>query len=128
MDMNEDPNVGRGLRGERRAERRFALDTSAVIHLVHGGSKLAGHMMNLSLGGCRIHTDERFLVGIYTRVEAEFSADGMAFRLGGVIQAIHERQEVGVRFLDVSKRKREHLEQWMGEMEAIEAGRGGSQP
>jgi c-di-GMP-binding flagellar brake protein YcgR len=34
----------------------------------------------------------------------------MPFRLGGVIQAIHDRHLVGIRFLDISGRKREQLQ------------------
>jgi hypothetical protein len=31
----------------------------------------------LSLNGCRIHSDERFAVGVYTRVETEFRLEGL---------------------------------------------------
>jgi hypothetical protein len=57
-------------------------------------------------------------VGIYTRVEIEFRLEGLPFRLGGVIQAIHdrERRHVGIRFLDMSTRNREHVEQLMEEI------------
>jgi hypothetical protein len=71
------------------------------------------------LGGCRIYTDERFPVGIYTRVETEFRLEGLPFRLGGVIQAIHDRRHVGIRFLDMSSRKREQLEQLVREIEEL---------
>jgi c-di-GMP-binding flagellar brake protein YcgR len=118
MDVNDSAKDGVNSKRERRAQRRFELDISAVIHLVHGGSTLSGRIVDLSLGGCRIRTDERFPVGIYTRVEIEFRAAGLLFRLGGVVQAIHDRHVVGIRFLDVSERKRELLEQLVGEMEA----------
>ncbi len=101
---------------ERRAQPRQEVDTSAVIHLVNVGSRLHGRIHDLSLGGCRIRTDERFPVGIYTRVETEFRLEGLPFRLGGVIQAVHERQQVGIRFLDVSDRKRAQVEQLIEEI------------
>jgi hypothetical protein len=50
-------------------------------------------------------------VGIYTRVETEFRLEGLPFRLGGVVQAIHDRRTVGIRFLDMSSRKREQVTQ-----------------
>jgi hypothetical protein len=75
----------------------------------------------LSLSGCRIRTDDRFPVGIYTRVETEFRLEGLPFRLGGVIQAIHDCNTVGIRFLDLSERKREQVLGLIGEIEQLRA-------
>jgi c-di-GMP-binding flagellar brake protein YcgR len=108
---------------DRRAQSRQAVDTTVVILLINIASQVHGRILDLSLGGCRIHTNERFPVGIYTRVEAEFHLEGLPFRLGGVIQAIHDqgRQLVGIRFLDMSARKREQVEQLMEEIEETRA-------
>jgi c-di-GMP-binding flagellar brake protein YcgR len=98
---------------DRREALREEVDTSAVIHLINVASRLQGRILDLSLGGCRIRADERFPVGIYTRVETEFRLAGLPFRLGGVVQVIHdrERRNIGIRFLDMSSRKQEQLEQ-----------------
>jgi c-di-GMP-binding flagellar brake protein YcgR len=108
---------------DRRAQSRHGVDTSAVILLINIASQVRGRILDLSVGGCRIHTNERFPVGICTRVEAEFHLEGLPFRLGGVIQAIHDqgRQLVGIRFLDMSVRKREQVEQLMKEIEEARA-------
>jgi len=108
---------------ERRAQSRHGVDTSALIYLINVGSRLPGRIVDLSLSGCRIRTDERFPVGIYTRVETEFRLQGLPFRLGGVIQAVHDhdRHNVGIRFLDVSARKREQVEQLIEEIEEMDA-------
>jgi hypothetical protein len=60
-------------------------------------------------------------VGIYTRVETEFRLGGLPFRLGGVIQSVHDRdrRNVGIRFLDVSARKLEQVEQLIEEIEEM---------
>jgi hypothetical protein len=115
------PPAIRGKR-ERRTQSRHEVDTSAVILLINVGAQLAGRIIDLSAGGCRIRTDERFPVGIYTRVETEFRLEGLPFRLGGVIQAIQDRERllVGIRFLDMSARKREQVEQLMQEIEESE--------
>jgi len=105
---------------DRRTQSRHEVDTSAEILLVNVASRLKGRILNLSAGGCRIRTDERFPVGIYTRVEAEFHLEGLPFRLGGVVQAIQDRQHIGIRFLDMSERKRDQLEQLMGEIAELE--------
>jgi hypothetical protein len=112
---------GGPVKRERRTQVRHEVDTSAVICLVNGGSRLSGRILDLSVGGCRIRTDERFPVGIYTRVETEFHLQGLPFRLGGVIQAIHDRGLVGIRFLDVSERKRDQLERLIEEVEEMRA-------
>jgi len=114
----QTPDAARAKPGkrERRGESREAVDTSAVIFLVNVASRLTGRILDLSVGGCRIRTDERFPVGIYTRVETEFRVEGLPFRLGGVIQAIHDRNNVGIRFLDMSSRKREQVEQLIEEI------------
>jgi c-di-GMP-binding flagellar brake protein YcgR len=111
---------------ERRTQSRHEVDTTAVIFLINVGSKLSGRILDLSVGGCRIRTDERFPVGIYTRVETEFLLEGLPFRLGGVIQAIHDRNRllIGIRFLDVSARKREQLEQLIQEIEQMQREQG----
>jgi hypothetical protein len=101
---------------DRRQAFRETVDTSAVIDLIRVASQLPGRILDLSLSGCRIRTDEPFPVGIYTRIEVEFRLDGLPFRLGGVIQGIHDRQTVGIRFLDLSSRKREQVEQLIEEI------------
>ena len=101
---------------ERRLQAREEVDTTAVIFLINVASRLQGRILDLSLGGCRIRADERFPVGIYTRVETEFRLEGLPFRLGGVVQAIHDRHTVGIRFLDMSSRKREQVAQLIDEI------------
>jgi len=107
--------------GDRRTCSRHAVDTSAVILLINVGSTLRGRILDLSQGGCRIRTDERFPVDIFTRVETEFCLQGLPLRLGGVIQAIHDRNTVGIRFLDLSDRKREQVAELIGEIQHIHA-------
>ena len=117
------PAAGAAAHRERRQQARHELDTSATILLVNVGSTLQGRILDLSLNGCRIRTDERFPVGIYTRVETEFRLQGLPFRLGGVIQAIHDRNTVGIRFLDLSERKRKQVLELIGEIEQLHADR-----
>jgi c-di-GMP-binding flagellar brake protein YcgR len=98
---------------DRREALRQGVDNSAVIYLIKIASTLRGRILDLSLSGCRIRANERFPVGIYTRVETEFRLEGLPFRLAGVIQAIHDRHTVGIRFLDMSSRKREQVTELM---------------
>jgi hypothetical protein len=104
---------------ERRVVAREAVDTTAVIVLIKIASRLPGRILDLSLSGCRIRTDEHFPVGIYTQVETEFRIAGLPVRLGGVVQAIHDKNTVGIRFLDMSSRKREQVEELIRDIREI---------
>jgi len=120
QDSQQDSQQAANPSGrDRRSQARVPIDTSADILLINIGSHVAGRIQDLSAGGCRIHTGEPFPVGIYTRVETEFRLQGLPFRLSGVIQALYDqkRQVVGIRFLDMSSRKRDQVEQLIKEME-----------
>ncbi len=101
---------------DRRAHRRHAVDTSAKLHLVKTGICMTGTIQDLSMAGCRLRTEEPFNVGIYVRVETEFYLRGLPFRLGGVSQAIMNKNTIGVRFLDMSDRKRDQLAELIDEI------------
>jgi c-di-GMP-binding flagellar brake protein YcgR len=105
------------VHGDRRAHSRYGVYASAVVYLVKIGSSIQGRVLDLSLSGCRIRTKGRMTVGIYRQVEVEFRLDGLPFRLGGVLQAIHDRSTVGIRFIDMSNRKRDQLEQLILDIE-----------
>lgn len=105
---------------ERRVQVRHAVNSTAQIFLVHSGTKLSGQILDLSGSGCCVRCDDPCMVGIYTRVETEFRLEGFPLRLGGVIQAVHDPRTVGIRFLDISSRKREQLEQLIAELEEVE--------
>lgn len=102
---------------ERRAHRRVGVELPAAIYLINSNVKLNGSVENLCLGGCRIHTDQRVQVGIYTRIEVLFFHQGMPFRVAGVIQVLHKPNEVGIRFLDVTERIGAKLTDLMQELE-----------
>ncbi len=104
---------------DRRGQVRHEVDTFATILLVNVGSALRGQILDLSLSGCRIRTGERFPVGVYTRVEAEFRLEGLPFRLGGVIQPIHDPNRVGIRFLDQRDRKRQQIADLINEIQQM---------
>jgi len=100
-----------------RIEPRNDVDATAIIRLVNMGADMPGRILDISSGGCHIRTDSPFPVGIYRRVETEFRLEGLPFRLGGVTQAIYDKFNVGIRFLDMSDRKREQLLQLIEEIQ-----------
>jgi len=114
------PVLAPDSRSQRRIEPRHHVDTSAIIHLISMAADVRGNIVDISLGGCGICTENRFPVGIFRRVEVEFRIDGLPFRLGGVTQAIYDPFNVGIRFLDLSDRKREQLLQLIAEIRKSE--------
>ena len=106
---------------------RRRVDNTADIHFIRGGSAMNGRIQDLSPSGCSIHTPERFPVGIYTRVEVEFRLYGLPFRLSGVVQAIHNRNKVGIRFLDLSPRKEAQVMELINEIDQMN-GEGADHP
>jgi c-di-GMP-binding flagellar brake protein YcgR len=92
-----------------RKDVRCVVDSSANIHLIKFGVRLRGRIEDLSPGGCRIRTEVPFSVGIYVRTEVDFNLDGLPFRMPGVTQAIYDKHTIGIRFLEMSSRKREQL-------------------
>ncbi|MGA2571537.1 MAG: hypothetical protein ABSF23_13540 [Terracidiphilus sp.] len=54
-------------------------------------------------------------------IEVFFRVKGVPFRLAGVVQAIHDRNTVGIRFLDLSDRKRQQVLELIGEIQQFQA-------
>jgi hypothetical protein len=108
---------------ERRVHGRHTVNTQANLHLVGSRVSMAGRILNLSEGGCRLRTDTPFDVGVFVRLETEFYLHGLPFRIAGVSQAILDRNTIGIRFLDMSQRRREQLTELMAEIAEAEKGR-----
>jgi PilZ domain-containing protein len=104
---------------DRRKEPRHAVDGTATLHLLDPAIRLRGRILDLSLNGCQFRTDDCFPMGIYRRVEIEFHLDGLPFRIAGVTQSIHRPHKVGVRFLDLSERKRVQLVDLIAEIKEL---------
>lgn len=101
---------------ERRKEPRHTVDGYAVLTILNNSVRLRGRILDLSMSGCQFRTDDCFPMGIYSRAEIEFQLDGLPFRLACVTQSLHKRNRVGVRFLDMSDRKREQLVELITEL------------
>ncbi len=106
------PPTGRpGLSDSHKVPDRRAEESPAVLHLVTGDLQLEGHVLDLSLAGCIVRLNHPYAGNIMVRVEVDFEVRGLHFRLPGVTEAFQDKHTVEVRFLDVSTRKKEDLEQ-----------------
>ena len=108
-------------RTRRPAEPRNEIDTTAVIHLVDLAAKVDGRIVDISHGGCRVLTHRPFPLGAFRRVEVEFYIDSVPFRFPGVTQTIYDPRSVGIRFLDLSDRKKEQLHALLSDIQMRKA-------
>lgn len=120
-NLGPKPEFGpaNGLR-ERRACPRQKVNAEAVLHLIRSGQCLPGCLLDLSRAGCRIRCRQPFALGIYTRLEIEFLLEGQPLRLVGVVEWVQDpgKREIGIRFLDLSERKRQLIEDLTEDMGA----------
>jgi c-di-GMP-binding flagellar brake protein YcgR len=100
----------------RRKNPRHAVDEAGSLQLVHHGSTVACRIIDLSLGGCQVRAENLFLAGPMVRVEVVFKVLGESLRISGVTQWTRQKKWIGIRFLDVSDRKRASLLQLINEI------------
>ncbi len=101
----------------RRKDARHAVDGPASLLLVHHGANIGCRLVDLSLGGCQICAESPFVAGPMVRVEVIFQVVGEAVRIAGVTQWTRDKRWIGVRFLDLSERKRAALMRLVEEVE-----------
>jgi len=102
---------------ERRHHPRQKMHSVAAIYPIEHGGKLNAWILNLSLGGCRLRLETDALIDVQVRVEVGFFFEGMPFRVGGMVQGNYAKQEVGIKFVDVSERNRKRLEDLIAELQ-----------
>jgi hypothetical protein len=115
--MEADQNK---LNRNRRRDPRYTVDGAGSLQLVHQGSAIACRIIDLSLGGCQVRAEGQFLAGPMVRVEVLFQVLGETLRIAGVTQWTRQKQWIGIRFLNVTERKRAALTQLIREIEGLQ--------
>ena len=83
---------------DRRVYERFGLDApGGSLH--YKGKKFPCQVVDVSLGGCCVRTEGRFLPGSLADVEVVLPIQGMLLRMAGTTQWVSGQNLVGVRFL-----------------------------
>lgn len=107
---------------ERRADPRYAVEGPAAIVIIEQGVGFRCSVLDLSLSGCRLRTSLRFPGSAWDRVEVSFKLRGISLRFNGQIQWIDGRQKVGIRFMNLTPRRRAELSEILAEVEAQNQG------
>ncbi len=117
MEAQEQVGCAASRPSDRRAFPRCAVDEEAGLLLVEHGLRLVCRVLDLSMEGCRIRTAQRLPIGIHVRVEVTFTINGIPFRMAGLIQRSNSEYEVGIRFVDVTPRRKAEWAEVVGEMQ-----------
>jgi c-di-GMP-binding flagellar brake protein YcgR len=97
------------------------VDEAAQLLLMDRGSTMQCNVIDFSLGGCRLRTGEASIAGPRICVEVTFKIRGIDMRFRGITQWTDGRHLVGIRFVDLSSRRREDLAEVLSEVEAMNA-------
>ena len=110
QDSTPPAKSGPPRRRERREHDRHEIDSIARVLFLSIHSRVTGKVLDLSLGGCRIRAQQEIPVGAYRRVEVEFMVDGLPLLLPGVTTSLHDKFTIGIRFVEMTDRKRNQLQ------------------
>jgi len=107
---------------ERRASRRYILGVDAALSIIHSGAVLDCQVLELSLTGCRVFSQQPIQWDLHTWVEIQFVGLGYPLRLAGEIQTKRGAFVCGLRFINLKPRIHERLRDLIGELADKEDG------
>jgi hypothetical protein len=115
--FNVDPNqqfersqkYGRPASGrDLRVEERFDLG-AATGRLVYRGTRFPCQVLDISIGGCCIRSENPFVHGALAPVEVVLPIYGMILRMDGITQWVSNNRLMGIRFIHPSPRTKNQL-------------------
>jgi c-di-GMP-binding flagellar brake protein YcgR len=111
---------------ECRTAPRHSIHEDATLTVVGQSGQIPCEVIDLSLGGCRLRAKEQCTAAPGAPVEVSFKVRGLPMLLPGVVRwasGSDENELVGVRFDDMSSRRKEALAEVIEEIEAMLAAR-----
>jgi hypothetical protein len=107
---------------ERRIHHRYDIEANAKLAVVNSDCNLECTVLELSLGGCRVHTELPSTIELGTQVEVQFVSCGYPLRMPAKIQGKHGDHILGLKYLEMSTRIRERLKSLIWEVAEDERG------
>lgn len=104
------------LSGEEQVLIMEPGDSPASLTLPGDDSVYTGDVVDLSLTGCLMRLSRTCNVRLMAQAEVTFHMQGLPFRLGAVTQEMHDKRTVEIRFVQMSRRKRDDLNQAITEL------------
>jgi len=93
---------------DRRIFERYGLENPKGS-VKYNGDKTPCDIVDVSLGGCCIRMETRFVAGNLAQVQVEMPIHGMLLRMGGITQWTSRNNLVGIRFIHPSQRSKNDL-------------------
>jgi hypothetical protein len=88
----------------------------ALIRFPQARTHAQGFVTGLSLQGCAVRTVKPFPSNFGSQVEMSFQVQGLPFQLRGALVEISGGYSAQIRFLELSHRKHEELQQVLDEL------------
>lgn len=105
---------------ERRVHSRHELDTTATLVVVEKGVVFRCDLLEVSLGGCRVFSDNPVTIPDQALVEVDFIGRGYPIRVATVVRENRDGHVLGMQFQKMSARLRERLQELIEELRAEE--------
>jgi hypothetical protein len=93
---------------DRRVDERFDVSIPGGC-INYKGSKFPCQILDVSLSGCCVRTDSKFLPGNLAHVEIVMPVMGMVLRMVGTTQWLTQQNLMGIRFFHASSRSKNQL-------------------
>jgi hypothetical protein len=88
----------------------------ADLRVLPNGSSETGSLVNLSKRGCCFWADESLRGCEGASIEMHLKVRGIDLRVAGIIRHVHKWRRAGIEFVELSERKRDQIEELMGEL------------
>src|SRR6202044_974640 len=85
MKSEDNAELSLAIAADRRALQRFDTDGAASL-LLTPERIMQGRLTDLSLGGCRLRTVERFKAEPGLQVQVAFRVNGLTFKFAGITE------------------------------------------
>jgi hypothetical protein len=102
--------------GNRRAHRRLNCRGSAEVDLFPQDRRLVCTVVDLSIGGVCLETEEPVLIEPGQRLEVLLYVKDSVIKLAGVLCHVRRCSYLGIQFRDVSARKAAQIKELMVEL------------
>lgn len=102
-----------------RDHRRYPrLDCGGIadLRVLPNGAKEIGSLVNLSKRGCCFMAEEALRGSEGACIEMHLKIRGIDLRVAGIIRHVHQWRRAGIEFVELSERKREQIEELIGEL------------
>jgi hypothetical protein len=107
---------------EQRSSPRYACMGQVAIDRAPGAKPLAGRLIDLSIGGCRIAPGISGDFRINREIEFVLERDVTVFRIRGAVRSTNQDTgEIGIQFTGITQRGRAALEEMIDELKQSNA-------